>query len=196
MTNFFVFGILMYRMSMPQTTQSWYGHFLKPKSILVLTITSSPEQKTKTIKYVARVLAVVDGQQKRLVKGKILVYFLRHKNPCKFRYGDTLLISNQLQPIPGPKNPGEFDYRRYLQRQKIYHQLFVGNMPYVVMPHQGKTFFSFILGLKEAVINRLSKHLNGEEERGIAEALLIGYKENLDLQLTPGFDLHGIDLDG
>ena len=125
MTNCFVFGTLMYRMSIPQTTQNWYGHFLKSKSNLVLTIASSPEQKTKTIRYVAHVLAVVDGQQKQLVKGKILVYFPRHENKCKYRYGDTLLISNQLQPIPGPKNPAEFDYRRYLQRQKIYHQLFV-----------------------------------------------------------------------
>ena len=177
---------------MPDTSQSWYGHFLKPKALLVLTIASSPEQKTKTIRYVAQVAAVIDGQQKHLVSGKIHVYFLRSEKVCNYKYGDTLVVFNQLQLVPAPKNPGEFDYRRYLQRQQICHQLFVGNTTYMVMRNQSKSIYSYILSLKDAVINVLSKYLKGEAERGIAEALLIGYKENLDSKLTKAYTNTGV----
>ncbi len=190
--NCFVFGLFMYRNNLPHTTQNWYGHFLKPQALLEVTIASSPEQKTKTIRYVAHVSAIVDGQQKHLVNGKILIYFLRTEKACNFRYGDTLVVLNQLQPVPSSKNPGEFDYQRYLQRQQICHQLFIGNTTYVVMRNQARPFFAHILSWKDAVINGLSKYLKGDEERGIAEALLIGYKENLDPQLTKAYTNTGV----
>lgn len=177
---------------MPDTSQSWYGHFLKPRALLVLTIASSPEQKTKTIRYVAQVAAIVNGQQKQLASGKIHVYFLRSEDACNYKYGDTIVVLNRLQPVPAPKNPGEFDYQRYLQRQQICHQLFIGNTTYMVMRNQSTPIYSYILSLKNAVINVLSKHLKGEEERGIAEALLIGYKENLDSKLTKAYTNTGV----
>jgi glycine cleavage system protein P-like pyridoxal-binding family len=148
--NCFVFGLFMYRNNLPHITQNWYGHFLKPQALLEVRIASSPEQKAKTIRYVAHVSAIVDGQQKHLVNGKILVYFPRSEKACNFRYGDTLVVLNKLQPVPSPKNPGEFDYQRYLQRQQIYHQLFLGNTTYMVMRNQSKSIYSYILSLKDA----------------------------------------------
>ncbi|CAN5570843.1 hypothetical protein BH20VER1_BH20VER1_18920 [soil metagenome] len=41
------------------------------------------------------------------------------------RYGDELQLFGVAQPFTGPRNPGEFDMRRYLQRRDVWHSLVV-----------------------------------------------------------------------
>ena len=188
----FVFGLFMFKNNLPHTAERWYGHYLKPRALLVLTVASPPELKSKTIRYVAEVSAVIDGQKNHKVSGKILVYFSRSEMAGHYNDGDTIVVGNQLQTIPAPKNPGEFDYRRYLQRQQIFHQLFLSKSPYLVRSKKGWTFNSFINRLNNVVISCLGKHLKGAEEKGIAEALLIGYKQNLDPVLTKAYTNTGV----
>ncbi len=38
-------------------------------------------------------------------------------------YGDELQLFGVIQPVPPPRNPGEFDLRAYLARHDIYHSL-------------------------------------------------------------------------
>lgn len=45
--------------------------------------------------------------------------------PGEPRYGDALQLFGVLQPVDGPRNPGEFDMRCYLQRRDVYQQLIV-----------------------------------------------------------------------
>jgi ComEC/Rec2-related protein len=41
------------------------------------------------------------------------------------RYGDELQLFGVVQPVEGPRNPGEFDMRAYLARQDIRHAIVV-----------------------------------------------------------------------
>lgn len=47
------------------------------------------------------------------------------RSPGDVRYGDALQLFGVLQPVDGPRNPGEFDMRGYLRRRDVHHQLIV-----------------------------------------------------------------------
>lgn len=60
-----------------------------------------------------------DGTARR-ARGRLLV---RWKHAVA--YGDEVNVFGTAEPIPPPRNPGEFDMRGYLERQDVRRQLFV-----------------------------------------------------------------------
>ena len=56
------------------------------------------------------------------------------------KYGDVVSITGKIQLPRGARNPGEFDYRKYLQRQGIGVQL-VGSRAELKLQDEGSGFF-------------------------------------------------------
>jgi len=40
----------------------------------------------------------------------------------RLAYGDVILIRSKIQPLDEPKNPGEFNYKRYQGFHNVYYQ--------------------------------------------------------------------------
>jgi competence protein ComEC len=54
-------------------------------------------------------------------------------------------------------------------------------------------FQSFIFSLRSYIVQTIKKYINGSnQETGIAEALLIGYKEDLDKDLVQAYSNAGV----
>src|SRR5207253_2249512 len=39
------------------------------------------------------------------------------------QYGDTVVVSGSLKPLPPARNPGQFDFSNYLRRQGVFGRL-------------------------------------------------------------------------
>ena len=57
-----------------------------------------------------------------LSKGKALIYMEKDSLSSALKFGDNLLIRGNLSFLEPPKNPKEFDYKRYLENRSIYQQ--------------------------------------------------------------------------
>ena len=192
LTLCFLFGIIMHQNNSTSSQKWWYGHYIRPDAILLLTVQSAPEYKSKTIKCYAEVIAVESQKLSHSTKGKILVYFPMDSLSQNIKYGDTVIVVNKLQKIPTPKNLGDFDYHAFLKRRNIYHQLFLKPTDFQIKSIHHKPLFSYLIDLKNAILRAINKHVNGFEEKGIAEALLIGYKEHLNPELTKTYTNTGV----
>jgi competence protein ComEC len=59
------------------------------------------------------------------LRKKVMVYF-KSDSLCRLlHYGDLLMISGAMLAVPGPANPKVFDYRKYLQDQQVYYQVYI-----------------------------------------------------------------------
>ena len=79
---------------------------------LIGIVESSESFGDNRLKIISRVL-VNDGQEKQATWGKILLWI--NNNSRRYYYGDSLFFKAVVRHPSPKRNPGEFDYRKYLR---------------------------------------------------------------------------------
>ncbi len=155
-------------------------------------INSYPEEKARSWKCEARVDRIYDGREWHEVSGKVLLYFSREDFERPYRYGDELLIHGKPSQLHPPANPGEFDYKRFLSYRNVYHQQFlrvnqleyIGNdptYPWLASAYKARAWAEQVL----------RKNIQGDRERAVASALVLGIKDGLDNDLVNAYASSG-----
>ncbi|HET9280277.1 MAG TPA: ComEC/Rec2 family competence protein, partial [Flavitalea sp.] len=108
-------------------------------------------------------------------------------------YGSAIVFKKKLQSIRSSGNPGGFDYQRHCAFQGIYYQVYLKTTEYKILP-RGKVnpFREFVFRTRTKIITILQHYIPGDKESGLAEALLIGYKEDLDKNLVQSYSNTGV----
>ena len=98
------------------------GHFAPRIEYYRATVDEAPVVRANTFATTLRVQAVRVAGRWQAATGGIRVSLPRHETDASVpapRYGEVWLVQGTPELSKGPANPGEFDYRRYLQ----YHQV-------------------------------------------------------------------------
>jgi len=171
----------------------WYGNFISNNSNLILQIDEPPLEKPNSYKAEARVLFVRNGDTTIPVNGRLILYFAKTGYPS-LSYGSRIWIDASIQAIKNTGNPGAFNYERYAAFQGLYHTSYLRPGDYKVLEgKQQNWFYSFIYQSRNAVHKTLKTYITGNKNvEGIAEALLIGYKEDLDKDLVQAYSNTGV----
>jgi competence protein ComEC len=173
--------------------QQWLGHRYHDSNYVMVRICEPLTEKPKSFKAEAQVLALVQGGLQVPATGRLLLYFAKDSQPPNLRYGDEVLLYRPLQRIQNRGNPGGFDYVRYAAFQQLFHQAYLRPQDYAVLPsHHANPFWQWIYDTKVAVLSSLRSNIANKEAQGIAEALLMGYKEDLDKDLVQAYSNTGV----
>ncbi|OQP46994.1 hypothetical protein A4H97_05615 [Niastella yeongjuensis] len=162
------------------------------KAILV-TIEEPLSEKKQSFKTIASVQAVVFDHSINKASGKIILYFQKDSASQHLHYGKQLLLYKALQPVKNTGNPGCFDYQRYCYFQGISHQVYLKQGEYVLLKIENENLFrKFLFSTRTKIVALLKKYIPGAKESGLAEAMLIGYKEDLDQRLVQSYSDTGV----
>lgn len=188
------FGMLLTWQKDNRHHYNWYGHFLKDSSVLVVKINEPLTIKQRSIKAEGIVTTVINGKEKHASNGKLLLYFAKDSTGVDLQYGDIIVVHKKLQPITNSGNPGAFNYKRYAAFQLLYHQAFLKKEDWVITNRFSINYFRhYLFTTRDHVLGVLKKYLpDKNNELGIAEALLIGYKEDLDKDLVQAYSNTGV----
>jgi competence protein ComEC len=196
---FFSFGALLTWHKDIRNNNNWVGNFYKEKDGIVVTLLEPPVEKTKSIKANAAVSYLLQDGKSIPVNGKIILYFkkdlpaVQAGSSLQLTYGSQVIFKKPLQEIKNSGNPGGFDYKRYALFQAITHQVYLKPGEFEILEGKKETWFRrFIYTSREKVLNILRKNIKGEKELGLAEALLIGYKDDLDQSLVQSYTNTGV----
>ena len=190
---FATLGALLARQKDIRHDVNWFGKKYIKENSLIVTILEPPVEKSKSFKANASVDFLLQQDNFLRTKGTVILYFKKDSLVSSLKYGSQLLIKKNLQEIKNSGNPGGFDYKKYSLFQGITHQLFLNENDFEILPTENKsTFRVFIFSLREKVLHILRKNIKGEKEQGLAEALLIGYKDNLDKSLVQSYTNTGV----
>ena len=171
----------------------WTGNFLTQNQSLLLTLQEPLVAKQNSYKAVASIDAVNDNHQWKRLKGTLLIYFKKDSLVPGLNYGSQIVIHKTLQPITNSGNPGTFDYKRYCLFQDIGYQVFLQPKDYSIVPaNNGNWFQNFLFTVRDKVISLLKEYIPGDKEQGVAEALLIGYRNDLDKELVQAYSNTGV----
>ncbi|CAN5736992.1 ComEC/Rec2 family competence protein [soil metagenome] len=188
-----VFGAVITYMNDLRNRPGWYQNNYSTPSSMLVTIEEPLVNKTNSFKALATVTAVSKNGNWQSSKGKILIYFKKDSTAPAIEYGSQLLIQKPLQEISNSGNPGAFDYKRYCLFHDITAQVFLKESEYNVLPEKNTNRLTQTLfTLRDGTINALQHNIPEEKEQGVAEALLIGYREDLDKDLVQAYSNTGV----
>lgn len=174
---------------------NWYGNYYRDSSFLVLRIDEPLVEKNRSYKAEVNVEYVLTNGSRYPSTGKLLVYFSKDSLLPGLVYGDRIIINKDLQAIKNSGNPGAFDYERYAAFQGIFHNVFLKDKDWVFVktPAAPNAFTAFLYDTREYVLSVLQKNIRtGKDELGIAQALLIGYTNDLDKDLVQAYSNTGV----
>jgi competence protein ComEC len=125
--------------------------------------------------------ARVDGWQP--VSGRVRMTVQQPRT--LLRYGDDVLADGEWERVPGPGNPGQYDRRSALARQRIHGELRIA--PHdgvaIVRRGQGHPVLAAVFRLRQRWSQLLHDHV-APPHAGALQALLLGDRSELDEELA------------
>jgi competence protein ComEC len=158
----------------------------------IISLNEPLSEKTKTYKAIATIRAIIHDDTVEQVVGNTIVYIKKDSSLPALHYGCALLLNKPLQPIKNNGNPGSFNYQQQTLFKNITHQVFLSNTDYIVLPYSYKNGLDkFLFNLRDKVLGILDQNIKSKKEKSVAEALLIGYRDDLDKDLVQAYSNTG-----
>ncbi len=145
-----------------------------------------PPAENVTTRFVVDLTAVTDGGEWRRASGRAAVTVTGDRS--EIRAGQAVEAAGQIARIPGPLNPGEFDYATFLRAQGIRLRLSVDDPESLwADPHGAGSFYGKWLGnLRATSRARLVENVD-PSVAPLAAALLLGQREGVDPDVNDAF---------
>ncbi|HEX6332854.1 MAG TPA: ComEC family competence protein, partial [Flavisolibacter sp.] len=184
-------GGLVARQADIRNRADWFGHHIVTNPPVVLTLLERPVEKTKSFKAVARFEGYVDSARLQPAKGKIILY-IEKSAARSISFGSRLVTRARLREIRSSGNPGIFDYHSFCLSDGITHQVYLRQGNFIQAGRQADFLRSIVNVSRVWTTRTFEKYFPEQKERGLAEALLIGYKDELDKGLVQSYSNTGV----
>lgn len=189
----FCIGLQLVQLKNNTRQQNWIGSYADSVITLQCIVQEPLTEKPATFKTIARAAAVRINNEWRKTSGKLIVYLKKENNPASIHYGSEIIVRKKLQPITNNDNPGSFDYRQYCAFQDIYYQVYLSKGEYIVTGNRfTNAFTEWLFQTRDTILQLFRRWVPGAAESAVAEALLIGYRNDLDKELTLAYSNTGV----
>lgn len=187
-------GMLMLSMSDPRNDPSYFGLKIKKDNALIVTLTTEPKYGEKQIRFIAEINAIYNDSSWKKATGKIMIKFKTSDSNSIPNIGSILVIKKAPQKIIGNKNPGGFQADEYYETKGVFHQMSLTSKDFRKMGTDSSIWLrKAILKWRDQLLHQLQQVLPSDKKViGIAEALLIGYQEDLDPDLMQAYSRTGV----
>ncbi len=190
----FIFGVVLAYDQNITHHKKWFGHHYMPATAVIVNLDESPLEKNQSYRDNASLLGLSEGDSIFAVSGKIIIYFKKDPLVIKgLHAGSQIVFRKSMQPIQNSGNPGSFDYKRYCLLQGITHQVYLLPDEFSVTGEiKGFSLSLWLQSSRKMVLNILHRYISGVKEEGVAEALLMGYRDDLDRNLVQAYANTGV----
>ena len=173
-------------------------HYHQPYSHYVATVTSDAERRTNSWRVTARLEHAIDQDSSRVLhhsprlRANLLLYQPIADSLRLLEYGDRILVKGAPRPIDPPANPHAFDLQRYWAQQQIHHQQYLRAPQWRRLTNDPLSRITQLaVDLRQHSKRLLTQAITDEEARGIALALVLGVKDQLDDRVREAYGRAG-----
>ncbi len=165
----------------------------KNGTIYIMRIIEPLQLKNKTYKTVAIIESIGTAQHEIKTNIKIIVHVAVDSSSVGvplLTAGSYMATTIRPNPVPDTHNPGGFNYKLWLFRNEITHQLYLAKGTWTLLPT--KKSKQYLQVLQQKISKRLQINITGKQEKAVAAALLIGYKQDIDSDLMKAYSNTGV----
>ncbi len=142
-------------------------------------------------RYIMRCQAVYRDSQWHEARGHILL--IRGKRGLRLHYGDRVQFKAPLLYPPLPSNPGEFNYRRYLQLNHIYFRVNYNRKNLKITGDKAGPLWQrrFFVPLRKGIRQTITHYFH-QPTRAVFKALVLGERQDVERSLMNNFRRSGV----
>ena len=169
-----------------QNTYSLDPNFYKKSSgeFMIAETSEGLSEKANSFKSTMEIISLGDSTTQSEVKGRLLVYFAKDDQSANLSIGDKIILENKVQQISGIQNPGQFNYRQYLEFHQVYDQVYLASGKWKKLnTEEGFSLLHFFDVARNNMLKKIEAQGFADSEYAIAAALLLGKKDALDPEL-------------
>ncbi|PTM11512.1 MAG: competence protein [Bacteroidetes bacterium] len=164
-----------------------YSNVIKLNDSLSNTITLRIREVLKPSnyhdKYIIDVLVIGSKQ----VFGKSLLNVNKDSTLNTLSVDDIIIVKTQLNDLISSLNPYQFDYKVYLEKQQVYHQIFVTNSELITVSTNKHTIFGYAAKLRDHVQSKILYYNFSADEYAIISALLLGQRQDISKEVYDSY---------
>lgn len=120
-------------------------------------------------------------------KGKMLLNVEKDSLLNKLEVDDILVTKAMIQSFKKPLNPYQFDYKNYLERQYIYHQISIDGQTLVTLGRTKHTLHGLAAGLRQRINQKLEGYSFHPDELAIINALFLGQRQDISKTVNDNY---------
>ena len=180
----FALGLWTMARTLPENRTLHYAHGENRKTVPVQ-LRVLEELRHNDFSY--RYLGEVTGLGGRPAEGKVLLEIRRDSGALPLEVGQEVLGASPLSRLSPPANPGQFDYRRYLESIGVYGRLSLDPAALLRLETRKGGVMPFVKKIRTYLLGTLEGIGLEEAELGIAKALLLGDRTRVDSDLYTSY---------
>jgi len=117
------------------------------------------------------------------ISGKLLLNISIDSTNQPLEVDDTFILKTQFKTINSPLNPSQFNYKTYLKKKHIYHQLFATHKTLFKLNSSQQTLFGYAALIRKKVNHSLKPYCFKPDEIAIINALLLGQRQDITKEI-------------
>ena len=161
------------------------------KQIWMAEILETPKVREKSYKVVAKLYAI--DEPTCWITKKVVLYFQKDSIIENWRVGEKVLVNTKLSFIEPPKNPFQFDYKKFMKMRDIYFTGYVGKLnwtkPNLERTVSIKRYASF---LQRFLSKKLEEAGLTGSEYSVTVGILLGDDDTIEPELKASYAATGV----
>lgn len=192
-----LFGLLSFQFRYYKTSENNISARIlqtEPNSVVKGIVAEQPELKDNRMRLIIQLISVNDSS----VSGTMLASVYKNKfteeAAAEFTYGDIVELKGKIEPLPGRRNPGEFDYGRYLKMHgvdAVFSSYGFESITLTGNETQNPWYTYVIIPVKKYSVKVIEENLSGQEAEYL-KGLLLGERSNISGETRENFINAGV----
>ncbi|WP_055442567.1 ComEC/Rec2 family competence protein [Lacinutrix himadriensis] len=176
-------GILSTNFHNQKNLKNHYSHWNSENKPITFRIKEILKPGNYNDKYVVDILKIDD----KFVTGKALLNLKKDSLPKKLDIDAILITTEGFQEVTAALNPDQFDYKKYLEKQYIYHQIYASSSTLFRVSETIHTPIGYASLLRNTINSKLKKHPFKADELSIINALILGQRQNISKHIYTNY---------
>lgn len=157
-----------------------YTHFISAENDSLKTITFRIKEVLKPNNHYNKYIIDVLRTEGFPVSGKSILNIPKDTPKNTLRVDAVFMTKTIFNEVNPPLNPGQFNYKNYLKKQYIYHQLYATRDELLRLQSKQPTLLGIANNIRERINQKLKTYSFKPDELAIINALLLGQRQNIN----------------
>nr|MCH9661149.1 ComEC family competence protein [Bacteroidota bacterium] len=176
---FFSIGYANFTLRKPEYRPCHYSHQIKQQPCF---FKLQIKEVLKSNKYSHKYIVEVIQTNEKTSEGKALLSIAKGEYKGNLKVDDQIVTRAQIEAIPSPSNPHQFNYKKYLERTGVFNQFNIQPEAFTLVDTQISSLKGYSEKIRAKIISDLKRTSIEKEQRAIIQALLLGEKKEIDKQ--------------
>ena len=184
-------GVFVSKIHLPTFSKSHYSHLKNITNDGLHQLEFVIKKRLKPTTYNHRYYVELIKIDSTRVSGTLLVNLSKESTKAIFNVNDKILTTAALQEVKMPLNPYQFNYKTYLKRLGIYHQIYLKNEIVLAIAQTPTSIAAYAETIPEALNKRLEQLPFKTIERAFIKALLLGQRQDISSDVYEAYKKAG-----